>query len=150
MPRRERIKPGARAAIRLEAALIERAINGVERRKVYANGTVETYTEFDNRFGLMVLDRLEAQLRVDTVVDRFTSPVTGRDEFLALIARYEAMGPDAPDGADAAGGGQRGRRRRLTDRPGGGPPARRRARAREGRRQGGRSDDIHVCGGGLA
>lgn len=49
---------GGTAATRLENALISRATLGVERRKEHANGTVETWTEFDNKLGFALLAKM--------------------------------------------------------------------------------------------
>ena len=42
----------------LEAALIDRAINGVVRIKTYADGRRETWREFDNRMAFALLAKL--------------------------------------------------------------------------------------------
>ncbi|MBV8971973.1 MAG: helix-turn-helix domain-containing protein [Sphingomonadaceae bacterium] len=76
---------GAPVAHALEAALIDRAINGVERRKTFANGTVETWTDYDNDLGFRLLTKLMPDQYGEGGATPAVSRTIERAEFLAII-----------------------------------------------------------------
>lgn len=87
-----------RLATKLEAALIARAIAGTERYKFHANGTVEVWTEHDNRFGLDVLRWLLPEGH--RAGGRPAQSVMSRDEFLAIVTRHETNDDGRTDDTD--------------------------------------------------
>lgn len=84
MPRAKRVAmPVAVQVAVLGAALLERAINGVEQYRFFANGSVEVRREFNDRTALDLLERL-APTKAAAAAAPPVAPMT-REEFVAAV-----------------------------------------------------------------
>lgn len=91
----------------LEAALLARAIDGVERTRTYADGRVETWREYDNRLGLELLRKRRPKVYGDVAAAAEPPrPVMSRAEFINRLTqvRADSQQPvhDVGTGADLA------------------------------------------------
>jgi hypothetical protein len=84
----------------LEAVLLDRVINGVERRRLYAGTVVDTYREYPERLSIVMLQALfpDRYGKTNGGGEIFAPyPVVTREEFMARVAaaqRSEAAGKD--------------------------------------------------------
>ena len=84
----------------LEAALLARAIDGVEWVKVYPNGTTERRRVFDNTLAWKLLAKRKPRLYGDSpAAADAPRPVMSRAEFMAAIRMRPRL--DAPAGESA-------------------------------------------------
>lgn len=92
-------------ADQLEAVLLDRVINGIERRRLYAGVVVDTYREYPERLAIVMLQGMVPERYGktggcgDVQVD---APVVTREEFMARVIAAErsiaAPLEPAPDG----------------------------------------------------
>jgi hypothetical protein len=92
---------GAATTDALEAALLARAIHGVERVKTHANGTVVRWREFDNRLAFDMLKKRQPNPYGDLPTAAAPPrPVMTRAEFIAAIRMRPRL--DAPESTGEA------------------------------------------------
>ena len=84
----------------LEAALLARAIDGVEWVKVYPNGTTERRRVFDNTLAWKLLAKRRPHPYGDGAAATPPRPVMTRAEFIAAIRMRPRL--DAPEGEGEA------------------------------------------------